>query len=412
MAGLLLISRALSLADCPRGPVLEALTDPFLASCLAREDLLPAVSQVASWLCEDEGLSLEATVAAAVKVLGGTAKELSTADAAELAKIALSAHNKARALPPAGRCLSLVLAAGGAPTSPVQLLVLLGSSLQDDKDDNYDRAVEEVARALARDDEAKFPCLSALARLPRPPDPPQWAKTACEAIRTMLRSKLGPAERAAALVVLAMAVGAVGLAVVAQGDVAFLRLVIGLARVEIAVELERTPGMRNAAAVVACFEIVESFVGALVGDEGDELAALVAPDLAAVEHYRQLLSDIFTTLLAYVADKAENEGQDSTDPILDPALRVLLLWLLDETEAHREAVANVAPFLVKRCLRPGSPLAPIFLRAVPALASSPEVATALSPEAHLIESALQASTLKRDHKELYDDIKDLLDNML
>lgn len=410
VAGLFLLTRALALKDCARGPVLDALTDGFLASCLGRDDLLPVACQVASWLCEDPSLALKETASAAVNALGGATRALAAGDAAELARVALSEHGGA--LPGPARCLALVLAAGGACACPSPLVVLLGRSVAEGPSPPLGEAVCEVARGLARGDEGKFPSLFALALLAEPPPEPAWVEAARVPLKEILRSKLGPAERAAALIVLSMAVGVAGLADYARGDVAFLRLVIGLARVEIAVELERKPEDRSTGAVVACFAIVESFVGTLVGDDGDELAAVVAPDLAAVDHYRQLLSDIFSTILAYVADKAENEGQGSLDPVLDPAIRVLLLWLLDETDDHREAVANVAPFLAKRCLAPGSVLAPIFLRAVPALASSQEVALALSPEAGLIEAALEAGSLRVHHRDLYDDIKDLLEKVL
>lgn len=162
-----------------------------------------------------------------------------------------------------------------------------------------------------RNDAGKFPALASLAAIlvagfGESPAIVQRLKPLLPSLRTVLSSKIGPTERQSALIVLSEPMVSSGFGWVFEGisetskSPEFARLLAGLMRVEIAVELEREPHDRRDATVIASFRMVEALLMDLVEEKSPWLLSI---GIAALGLILNTLSDIFRTLLCFVIEK-------------------------------------------------------------------------------------------------------------
>lgn len=215
----------------------------------------------------------------------------------------------------------------------------------------------------------------------------EWPNRVAQGLATVLQSKLGPDMREMLLQLAALAVewhgigwaakaiptkarkaAAAAAAPAAAGSTAdpttLLALLVELCCIELRMALEDrsvVDVLKNGSLITSCYVIFEAAISATVDEDN---AATSTLPLEVLERLQQRYSEGLQAVMEFIttvqndpecssAVSGFGSGSNGADngkvaALVDSSIRVLAMWLAEETEAHRDQVNSVLPFVLGR----------------------------------------------------------------
>lgn len=242
-----------------------------------------------------------------------------------------------------------------------------------------------------------------------------WPASVGDGLAGLLQSKLGPEVRDMLLQLAALTVewhgvgwaaaakiealgggvggggGGGGVANTATSDTSapavLLSLLIELSCIELRMGLEDrsvTDVLENGALITSCYVIVEAAIAATVAFDG----ATKKLSLEMLERLQQRFAEALQAVMEFLAtvkdDQACNLDTDiKAAALVDSSIRVLAMWLAEETAAHRDQLHNVLPFVLARISSSTSstPPLPHDMLTTPATSATPATPAATAVDA-------------------------------
>ena len=177
-----------------------------------------------------------------------------------------------------------------------------------------------------------------------------WQTDVCHGLYDVLRSRVKPVHRHSALGLAASLTESCGLQWTSNPapDVekrTFLLLLLRLASVEVHLQLEEPPLASISDSVLPmlchCFQITEAVIGYVVTCEEGVLTS------GDIMQFHTCITDVLRSVLAFLSNIAQEENWQSFRLAVLPMVRLVAVWLAEETDMLRDELRACLPLLVE-----------------------------------------------------------------
>ncbi|KAL5021552.1 hypothetical protein ScPMuIL_000707 [Solemya velum] len=177
----------------------------------------------------------------------------------------------------------------------------------------------------------------------------QWLVDIVSTLDGIFRSKIGAAQREPALGLLSALVTSLGLEAILPpytADTKFIILLTHLSCIEVRMVLENSSFEeieQKASVLMSCYSLLENMITELTTNP------LTFPTDVHISKLHTSLTGAFGAVIYHLSQVAKDYSEMTPTPVTIATIRVLGIWLAEETTALRNEVYDILPFLVQIC---------------------------------------------------------------